>query len=495
LLLAIIACASPFPASIDAVTSQATQTSPTNTSPLTTSPDDRKQAMRAGFEHDLDEFEQGLHYSLNLHLELGPVRLRGHQRTHYVNTTGVTLKDIVFRLVANGLYSKILETVTNVTAGGTPADTALSVNNSVLTVTLPQPLAADANIDIEMDTVLDLPPNEEISYGRLADNGDIILLSSFFPMVSVYEKGAWWTDPTVEQGDPAYSESALFDVSLTAPSSLKLAASGITIAANPGDSGTTDYQLISGPIRDFTLTLSPNFELQTQTQDGVTVNIWSSPGDSRSDDLAMQKTLKSLEIFDKMFGKYPFSEFDVVESPMTALGIEYPGLVYIAKSAWSYQDSNLFEFVLSHEIGHQWWYSLVGNDQINEPWVDEALADYSVIVYFREQYGVDAGNRVRDYYQRDVNNYVSEHGTRMPTGLPVKAYDEDQYGTFVYSAGALYYSRLEDDYHTDRVTQMLQAYFTRHRYGLAHSADLRSITVEFFGDKAGAFFDDWVKGK
>jgi len=501
-LLAAIACsATPFPgpaATTDSSREQTATLAPTEDAPAiqpTAAPKQRQQAMRAGFEQDIASFLDGLHYWLDVRVDLDPVRVRGRQRVHYVNTSNDTLTEVAFRLVANGLYSKTLHTVTNVTVDGQPAETALSVHNSVLMVKLGKELAPGASVEIAMDSILDLPPGAELSYGRIADKGEAIFLSSFFPMVSVYEHGAWWVDPTVDQGDPAYSESALFDVTLTAPEGVMVAASGSVISQTPGDAGTTVYQFVSGPIRDFSVALSPKFELDTQSQDGVTVNIWSRPGDEKSDVFAMGKTLKSLELFGRLYGKYPFAELDVVEAPIEALGIEYPGLIYIDSDAWNASESNLFEFVLSHEIAHQWWYSAIGNDQINEPWLDEGLADYSIIVYFRDGYDQAAGDRVRDFYQRDVDDYVSNNDSRMPTGLPAGAYSANEYGTFVYSAGALFYSHLEDDYGKDKVTQMLRAYYARHRYGLARIDDMRDIVVEFFGDKAGAFFDEWVRGK
>ncbi len=452
------------------------------------------KAMRPGFEKDIDAHADDHHYWLDLEVTLNPVRVSGHQRVKFANHYDTALDQIVFRLVPNGLSGGQLETVSHVTVDGKPARTALSVGNSVLTVTPDNKVSAGQSVEVAMDFLLQLPAGQELSYGRIEDKGDLIALASFFPMLSVYEHGDWWKAPFVDLGDPAYSEIALFDMSLTVPKELKVAASGVTVNHTAGNGDTLQYQMASGPIRDFAIILSPDFELASQTQDGVTVNIWSAPGDTDTDKYALDKTLKALKLYDEQFGKYPFSEFDVVETPIRASGIEYPGLIYMAYTIWDSKNGNRMEFVLAHEIAHQWWYSMVGNDQINEPWVDEALADYSSIVYFREGYGTASGDRLRSFFQQSVDEYLSRYNTRMPTGLPASAYTSEQYGTFVYDEGALVYSHLEDDYGKDKVVAMLRAYYQQYRYGIAHIDDLRRLVKEFFGDKGQQFFDDWVKG-
>ncbi len=93
-----------------------------------------------------------------------------------------------------------------------------------------------------------------------------------------------------------------------------------------------------------------------------------------------------MKSYDQRIGAYPFSELDVVATPTSAGGIEYPGLVVIADSLYK-EDTTFREVVVAHEVAHQWWYSLVGNDQIDEPWLDEAFAQFTTALYYRDRYG------------------------------------------------------------------------------------------------------------
>ena len=501
-LLAALACSSSALPAVDGVVTDAAA-EPTNTPIVTPKPTTvptplpltvYEAAMRPGFERDIDPYLDGNHYWIDMAIEVEPVRIDGHQRVRYVNRSDDTLNEIVFRLVVNAFSYDQLQSISNVTVNGASVETSLSVGNTAATIQLPQSLASGDSVEIEMDFNVDLPESFDASYGRIADYGDIVTLASFYPMLSVYERGAWWDSPLLEQGDPAYSETALYDLNIITPSSYTMAASGTSLDSHRNVDSTTNTVIVTGPVRDLALVLMRNPELETSTQDGVTINIWSREGKHQDDEFGLNKTQLALRLFDDAFGEYPYNEFDVIEAPISAAGIEFPGLILMADAVWDRTDGSLFEFVLAHEIGHQWWYGLVSNDQINEPWLDEALADFSVIVYFREGYGEEAGQSVRDFFQEDVDDYIKNYDEDLPTGLPVSAYQGRQYSTFVYNKGALFYSHLEDDYGAGKVSQMLKAYFQRHRYGIVHNTDLRQITGELFGDDATQFFDEWVLG-
>ena len=82
----------------------------------------------------------------------------------------------------------------------------------------------------------------------------------------------------------------------------------------------------------------------------------------------------------------------------------------------------------------------------------------------------------------------------MPVGLPVSAYSENQYGTFVYNTGSLFYSHLREDYGSSRVQEFLRSCYAQYRYRIIHTEDLRRMVAEFFGADAQVLFDQWVYG-
>jgi peptidase M1-like protein len=455
---------------------------------------DQRLAMREGSENDIDKVQGVPFYLLDMTLSTDPLLIEGHETVYFTNSSTLPLNSIVFRLPVNGLAGERLEEVTDLKADGNAIEPLWSVSDSVLRLPLEKPLPPGETTPISMSFNLTLPEDFEVSYGRIGDQGGVIALASFVPMLSVYRDGQWWEEMPVPLGDPAFSETAFFDVTLKAPQDEQIASSGVVISQEE-DGKDTRYHIVTGPVRDFALLLSTEFETVSKTEDGVKVTVWSSPGDHQADEEALDKTLIALHIYDEKFGEYPFKELDVVETPITAGGIEYPGLIYIASDVWDPSDF-FFEVVISHEVAHQWWYSMVGNDQISEPWLDEALANYSVEVYYRESLAPAAGDNVRSVYQQRLDDYLDNGSHKnMPVDLPVSTYDERAYSVFVYQKGALFYSHLADDYGQDKVYAFLRAYYNRFQYKVATTDDLRRMVGEFFGDKGARFFDEWIKGQ
>ena len=464
--------------------------------PTATTIDDHRMAMRPGFEDDANQFAAGMHYWVTLGVTLDPVVVTGHEKLHYINHTGQTLKDAVFRLFLNGLGDKPVQSISAIAVDGQSLSMTDSGEGSVVKVTLPRDLPPDGMMDFDIDFSMSMAANVSVAYGRVLNQDGEVTLSSFLPLIAVYGPNGWSTDTPVPQGDPAYSEVALFDVQLTTPSDAKVATTGIVVGATPQNDGTTLRAIASGPVRDFSVAISKNFTKVSNTQDGITVNVWALP-EARPDanQAALTEAENALRIYNQDYGPYPFSELDVVDSPISAGGIEYPGLIYIASNYWK-SNYNYFEVVIAHETAHQWWYSMVGNDQINEPWLDESLADYSDEVYFRAQYGDQAGQSIRSHYQNDLDNYLAQKGNKdMPVGLPVSAYDGRQYDIFVYEKGPLLYSKLSDQFGNDAVLKLLKTYYTQYRYKIAHTHDLEQLVAEMLGQDARKLFDQMILGQ
>jgi hypothetical protein len=452
-------------------------------------------AMRPGYEGDVDAHAGKTRYWLDVTLSDDPSHIEGTQRVRYHNASASAPDEVVFRLYPNALAGEPLLRVASVTVDGQAVEAGLSVGDSVLRVPLEEPLPPGESVEIEMCFVFDLPPDAEIAYGRMSWLEGVATAPSFFPVLSVYEEGSWWAGRTDPQGDPGYSEVALFDVTLTAPGDLTVASSGTILDAAPQPDGTTVYHIATGPVRDFALAFSRDFEVLSETRDGVTVNAWAMP--SAGEDAAwyiLEVTFQTLDIFNEQFGEYPFNELDIVAAPVSALGIEYPGLIYLSSRIWGGPGDALLETVLVHEIAHQWWYSMVGNNQVEEPWLDEGLAEYSVQVYYRELRGPAAGRFVRDSYRSELETYLEEGHPRRPVGLPVDEYRSQEYRVFVYSAGALFYSHLSDEYGPERTRDLLRVYYAQYGYRVAHSDDMLRLVREVFGPDAADFFAEWVYG-
>lgn len=431
---------------------------------------DHYPAMRPGFEGDVDAFADSTRYAVSLSLQPDPLVVTGTETVRFVNRTPDALTGLVFRLYPNALVGGGRLTVAAARVDGQPVEPALSVSDTALTLPLIAPLPPGEAAEAALDFSLTLPADSQIGYGRLANTGGVIILSSFLPLLSVYEADGWWLEWPDETGDPVYSAAALFDVTLTAPAGWQAAATGTAVSTRQ-DSDRVSARFVTGPVRDFSLALGRELEVDESARNGVTVRVWSLPGSSGADQAALNQAAAAVEVFDAQFGRYPFSELDVFEAPVVAAGIEYPGLIYIAEDVWRSGDDRLLEWVVVHEAAHQWWYSLVGNDHAFEPWLDEALSTYSERIFYENNYPAN----ISWWWQFRVNYF-------KPTGyVDATIYD---YGSFrsytnaVYFRGALFLDDMRELMGYGNFSKFIKAYATRYAYGHATSADFFALARE-----------------
>jgi aminopeptidase N len=176
---------------------------------------------------------------------------------------------------------------------------------------------------------------------------------------------------------------------------------------------------------------------------------------------------------------------DLVDAPGAFGGIEYPGLVYLGTlgSGWVIEPT-------VHEVAHQWFYGLIGDDQIEEPWLDEAAATYAEVLYYEEAQGTGRGTS----FLSDLRSIIRrEADPDLPVGLAVEEYgDEFTYAVFVYLKGALFFDALRRELGEAGFKDFLHEYFETYRYGFANSEGFQEIAEDTCSCDLDALFDLWV---
>jgi len=109
---------------------------------------------------------------------------------------------------------------------------------------------------------------------------------------------------------------------------------------------------------------------------------------------------------------------------------------------------------------------MVGNNQVDEPWLDETLTQYSML-YFETRYGSDRATDLLENNFQKPYQALQDTQEDMPIGLPVAAYNEREYSVIVYRKGLLYFHELRQEVDEETYTEVLRTYFKRYRYGIA----------------------------
>lgn len=455
--------------------------------------DQFRAAMRPAFAGDIDAFANRNRYYIQASLvfENGVAILRGAERVRYTNHSADSLNEIVFRLYANlpALGGRMV--VYRAEVNGSPVEPGLADRESVMVLALDEPLAPGQSVEMMLEFSVAAEQGMNASYGQFGFQKQVFAGPEWYPVLSVYDedKGWWMERPTVN-GDAVYSESGLYETYLTVPEDFVVAMSGSEIESVANGDGTKTYHYVSGPMRDSLLVASPLFGKLTELVEDIAVNVYYWPGDEAAAEEVLAITVDSMRIFNEAFGPYPYAEFDVAET-FNFTGIEYPGMIVIADRNWE-RGNDFMELTTAHEAAHQWWYSLVGNNQVDQPWLDESLTSYSEYVYGRVVHGE---TEAREWWEGDRDYYNYYRGTGAPDlvlDLPVSAYVDNNYALIIYVKGPLFFAELETLLGRDVFQEALQLYFERHHYEVARSADVLKAFEDASGQELDAIFYQWV---
>lgn len=484
----------PRPATTATATSVPTPTLPPD--PLQLPWDDRSifaEGLVESQQTVLDELPGATVYHLDFEIAADLFHITGTEEVRYTNTETVALDEVQFRLFPNILGGEM--TVGNLMADGQPVKPVYDLHNSLMRVPLAQPLQPGQSLVLKMEYAVTVPQSLDLNYGVLAYAEDVLALAHAYPMVCVFDDEGWNAEIPPQSGDVTYADAAFYIVRVKAPAGLTLVTSGREVRRD--GAGQVQVSIVaSGPARDFYLAASPSWESVSQTYGEVTINSYALPESQDGAKLAMETASRANDVFSKRYAPYPYTELDIVATPTLALGIEYPGMVAIADRIYdvggSYRGapaSVYLETTVAHEVGHQWFYNLVGGDQLDDPWLDESLTQFATLQYFTDEYGAEGAEGFRDSLE---GRWASVGGAEIPIGLPVAAYGNAEYGAIVYGRGPLFFEALREQIGPDALDGFLGDYTVRFSWGIATPGMLQALAEEHCACNLQPLFDEWV---
>jgi len=455
-----------------------------------------EEAMIPAARADLLTLDAPPRYDIALNIDMGGLTLTGDEKIIYTNNEGVVLNEVCFRLFPNAreIFDGGGLEVIAVMVEGQEARLRFELDDTVMRVILHEPLPPKGQIELDIDFVATIPqdPADRANYGVYNYAEGVMALANCYPILAVYDDEGWNLDPVPSLGDAVYSDTALYTVSITAPENAVIVASGSEIEAVFNDDGTKTVLYRSGPMRDFFIALSREFEVIKRKVGDTTVNSYYLSNYKPGGEKALQFAANSLQLYNQHFGTYPFSELDVVAAPIGIGGVEYPGLILIDDRFYAGEDEGSFELVVAHEVAHQWWYSVVGNDVIDEPWLDEALVTYSSLLYMGSAHGERYADGMRSYFQERCQSLI-EKGRDAVVNQPVSSFDGwEQYDTIVYLKGALFFDALQEEVGDETYFEIMRRYYEEYKYGIATPDGLMRIAEEVSSRDLDELYRRWI---
>jgi hypothetical protein len=377
-------------------------------------------------------------YALDLRYDEHAFALAGTERVSFANTGPSTLRSVWLRVWANAFGSCAAPRAeVRVAGGGSLGDRREGC--TALEVKLATPLAPGQRAELAFDIRVTVPSRAD-RFGRI---GEVASFGNGIPILAVADRGGWHLPPYTDRGESFYSLASGWSVKLAVKPGIAVASTG---------SRAADGALVAPRARDFALVVGPMTVRSAQVH-GVRLRRFVKPGtDPRRISGALRTAREALLAYERRFGPYGAKELDIVEGPAEVanggVAMEYPELVLTPE----------WPPALVHEIAHQWWFGIVGNDEWNEPWLDEAMAEYSAASLPNRIGGPDRLTLCATLPKRLPP--LTSSMARFDKGPP------RAYSRAIYVAGACALKRLERGIGKARMNGFLRALVRDHRYGV-----------------------------
>jgi hypothetical protein len=501
LVFALLALAACLPVSPPA---PAPVLSPTAAAPFPSSGTDDwddRSIFRAGLVQGEQDVLEGLPgasvYHLDVSISGDLLSLQGRERVRYTNQEAQPLDAVYFQLFPNMASGG--STVSVVSVDGRPTSPIYESGRSTVRVPLAAPLQPGERVVIQMDFEVKVPAGLGGGYGLFGYINDVLVLDGFYPAIPVYDEKGWHAGAVPPNADTTFQDASFYLVRVSAPSTLTLVASGLAVERSVQDANQV-VTFAAGPARDFYIAGSGRFAVVSDTSGETRVNSYAFADRVEGSRAALRTAIGAIKAFSARFGAYPYTEFDVVSTPMQgAYGVEYPGVTGINYALYDPSATVggaaapvMLEGTVAHEAGHQWFYNLVGNDQANEPWLDEAVTQYVTGLYYLDTYGQQGwdGNRA---------GWLSRWGRvnrqPIPIGLPAGDYQAREYGAIVYGRGPLFVEALAKRMGQATFDLFLRDYCQSNKWGIASADSFKLLAEKDCQCDLTTMFEEWVYKK
>jgi hypothetical protein len=335
-------------------------------------------------------------------------------------------------------------------------------------VTLSRALASGERTKISMRLRITLPRRND----RFGYAGGLALVGTALPTLEVHDDQGWHHDAFEDLGESFYSVTGRYRVTLVSAPDLDTPATGALALTNSLPNGLVARTYAATDVRDFAWAAGRLEQVSGGTAPKVVVSYRAGAVGKAQAQNMLAAAQKSLSTFSASFGAYPYPEVDVVLGAFPDFGgMEYPTIVFSEVDKWT----------VAHEIAHQWWYGLVGNDQYAEPWLDESLATWSEELPFEAWVG--------------CGSYAFPGAARLTSDMGYWGDHPAQYDV-VYDGGGCMLANLAKKFEVTRLVPVLRQYAADHWLGVARTEDLtaaiEAAAVQYgVPFVAAAYWDTW----
>ncbi|MCB2209640.1 hypothetical protein KQH62_01990 [bacterium] len=408
-------------------------------------------------------------------------------QTTYTNKTTIPITEMVFvvyptyfsAIYGNTIYIK------SVRLAGSDLGLEYRWEGMRMIVPLATALQPGETIEFVHEFELYMPDRE----GVFGQTGRQLSLAYWYPFVPPLDEEEGWMSYDLAQqngmivGDALVFEASDIDVSLQFTDrreNLQIAAGALPEEAD----GIIHYNL---PLaRTFAIIISDRYTVIERDVDGIPVKAYTFAEDTHSGEAAADLAANALRLYSELYGPYNRDVLSVVEADI-GIGMEFDGIfVMLSSFYWYYNDTPKTDLtmIVPHETSHQWFFSMVGNNQAMEGWLDESIATYSEALYYER------------YHPEELEWWWD---TRVYSHLPYGFLDNDiyleggvpEYFDTVYRVGAMFQQDLRELLGDDVYFTFLKDYVKAYKYEIVSTEDYWSMLRTYTDQDLTALYDEY----
>lgn len=451
-------------------------------------------------------------YRLRAHVDTGRHRVEGQLALRFCNTSRKPLDHLMWHLYANAfrdrdsiffregggaLWGEPLRepghiTITALERDGVDLlprfDTALhETDRTQARLSLERPLGPGQSLTLNLRFETQLPR----MVARMGYADDFHMLAQWYPKVAKLEPDGRFDSFPYHGTGEFYGDYAGYDVTLDVPATFTAACGGADVGdPRPTADGRKRVRHQLAAAHDVACVVASDLQRHRAHAHGVEIDVLAPPGFAAAAQRQQQLVAFGLGFLQSHFGAYPYAALRVVIPPAhasPAAAMEYPGLITTGGPPWTLALAGTdlaHDVVTAHELTHQWFYGLLGSDEVSHPFLDEGLTEWVSwqLLQARHEAGRDgpAAPWSPDTLLAARGAFAT-HGSRLSALHPAPHYRPSQLAIGIYLRPAMALRRIAMAHGRARVVAALSRYARANRYRHPTPDDLWAAFDDEFG--------------
>lgn len=408
------------------------------------------------------------------------------------------------RVLASGPFQEA--TLTDSMRYESPDD-ANPDDETVLVAPLPRPVKSGETIKVEIIWESKIPR----AFRRTGYRRNYFFIAQWFPKLGVYEADGSWNCHQFHAATEFFSDFGIYDVKMTVPANWKVGATGLEVAIETNGDGTSTHHYHQADVHDFAWTTSPDYlEARSRFEHpglkAVEMRLLYQPEHESQLERHFRAAAATLKYYGTWYGEYPYGHITLIDPAWKsgAGGMEYPTLFTCGTRYFAPAGGGMPEGVTVHELGHQFWYGIVANNEFEHAWLDEGLNTFSTLRTMKVAFGgtsyvqrffhdffpviipeivwrVMVGNRL-EWYRQAARSDVQ--------ATPTYRYFPKTAGRISYHKTHLWLATLERLVGWETLREIVSTFFERWKFRHPTPEDFFAVANEVSDQDLTYFFDE-----